>query len=178
MKILFLILLAFSMQSCTRYQNTSTLILDDLGEEYELVKEIPGFEDADGLYSCAEDKIYIDKDVPNKNYIMLHELMHKYRRPHKLSDLMLEEMICIDSAFEIGGDLKLQMKMNKFDLPDVISNTLKAGNVKRRHLTSKDRLTISNETEKTKAIFIERLMEKGFSTKDIDWVRTAILLLL
>ena len=53
-----LILLTLLLSSCTRYQMTTTQVLDDLGVKYEMVDEIKSNKKAEALYVFEEDTIY------------------------------------------------------------------------------------------------------------------------
>ena len=142
------------------------------------MKEIPYFPNAEGAYVFDEDKIYIKEGVRQKNYIMLHELIHKYRKDIRIEDAVIEEHVCVKAAYSIGKRLGLQLKMGKYDLPDLITDTLRDNGLEPRFLNSEERQLIKKEIEKTRDIFVKKMKEKGRNMKDIDWMRTAILLLL
>ena len=76
--ILLGILGALLFSSCTKYQGTSTKLMDDLGVNYEIVNELPYNSRGDALYDSHNDKIYVKKGK-EQVYLILHELVHKIR---------------------------------------------------------------------------------------------------
>lgn len=179
--VLFVLSIVFS--SCTRYQGTSTRILHDLGVNYEVAKEIPHYPNADAVYDSEEDKIYVKKGK-QQVYLILHELMHKIRSDagHEMGggdeNHRFEEIIAVRAAVKLGRKAKLQLKVGKWEIPGLINKTLRANGIEPRRLTEKETEYIDKEIEKTVQLFVELLKERGHSFDEVDWVRTAILILL
>lgn len=185
--ILFWIFISIVMilfTGCTRYQGTSTMILDDLDVKYEITKSIPYHPNADAVYVEDEDKIYVKKGKQSV-YLILHELVHKFRSNKEISlgfddPVMhkLEEAIAVKAALKICKLAGIRTGIGKYQIPALISRTWKVNGLERSPLSKEQNIIVDIEIEKTIDVFEAILKEKGRSLKEIDWAKTAILLLL
>lgn len=170
--------------SCTRYQGTSTRILEDLGVNYEITRNIPHYPNADAVYVEDEDKIYVKKGK-QQIYLVLHEVVHKIRSNSGMSlglgspeTHKLEEAIAVRAAIGICKAAGISSGVSKYQIPALISRTWKVNNLDRTPLTKEQQEVVTVEVEKSIELFIKVLKEKGHNIKEIDWVRTAILILI
>lgn len=179
--VLFILALCFS--SCTRYEATSTLILDDLGVKYKITKEIPHYPDADAVYVESEDTIYVKRGRA-QIYLILHELVHKIRSDNKVTlgnsmeSRKLEEAIAVLAAVKICKTAGISAGVGRYEIPGLISRTWKANGLDRKELSREQRAKADEEVKKTVDLFKKMLNDKGYDIEQFDWVRTAILILL
>lgn len=167
------IIATLALSSCTRYQGTTSLILDDLGIHYEVVDHLA--HGRHGEYDSVMDTIRILRGSGDQG-VMLHELMHKVRRDVKL-DVRTEEIVACIAAFRLSKASGIRIGVSKYSLKDWISRCLtvnKEGPYNERERTS----FIDAEVTKTLNLLSDMLEERGHSFKEIDWVKTAIVLLL
>jgi len=183
-KSFIILMLCLLSVSCTRYQGTSTRILDDLGVKYEITKKIPYHPDADAVYVEEEDKIYV-KRGKQQIYLILHEVVHKIRsnagvslgfddpKMHKL-----EEAIAVKAAIKICKVARISSGVSKYQIPGLISRTWKVNGLDRTPLTKEEHELVNEKVDETVTLFIQLLKAKGYDIKEVDWVRTAILILI
>jgi len=182
---LFLLLSVILLStSCTRYQGTSTRILDDLGVNYEITREIPHYPDADAVYVENEDKIYV-KRGKQQIYLILHEVVHKIRSNSGMSlgfdspeTHRIEEAVAVIAAIKICKEAGISSGVGRYQIPGLISKTWKVNNLPRHALTKEERVIVDREVEKSVELFVRILKKKGHDIKEVDWVRTAILILI
>ena len=140
-----------------------------------------GHPGADGYYD-PETGIITIKAGKMEAYLVLHELVHalRYRKKwHTDTDShRLEEIIAVKTAYKIGSKAGMQMKVSKWQIPALINKTLRVNGMKPRPLTEAEKATIEKEVDRTFDLFVSILKDKGHELKEIDWVRTIILLLL
>jgi len=181
---LFMILVICLLSvSCTRYQGTSTRILDDLGVKYEITKKIPHHPDADAVYVEEEDKIYVKKGKQSV-YLILHEVVHKIRSNAKLfrgwdeTNHKIEEAIAVKAAVKICKVAGIRCGIGRYQIPGLISRTWKVNGLDRTPLTKEQNAIVDEQVDVTVELFKKILKDKGYDIKEVDWVRTAILILL
>jgi hypothetical protein len=152
------------------------MILDDMGVNYEIVPDLPN--GAHGYYDYGEDKIYVKKGKQS-TYLILHELVHKLRADAKLlRSHRIEEIVAVRSAYVIGKKAGLQLKVGKYELPILINQTLRLNGMEPRKLSEEEKKIVDKEIERTVQLVVYKLKLSGKSMEDIDWVKTAILILL
>ena len=174
--LVVLIILLLSLSSCSRYDGTSTMILEDLGIRYELVEALDN--NAIGYYDFETDMIKV-KRGKQAVYIVLHEVIHKLRKDAKVySDPYLEEVIACKAAYKIGKLAGIQIGVNKFTLPMWINSSLKANRMEIKKLSPGQKEIVDKGVEVSVQLMVERLKKSGKSMTDIDYVKTGLLLLL
>jgi hypothetical protein len=181
--LIIILFLALMFTGCTRYQGTSTKMLDDLGVKYEITKTIPLYPNADAVYVENEDKIYV-KRGKQSTYLILHELVHKIRSNEKVflgwdeDNRKIEEAVAVKAALRICKVAGISSGVSRYEVPGLISRTWKVNGLPRTKLTPEQNAIVDREVEVTVELFIEVLKDKGHSIKEIDWVRTIILILI
>lgn len=172
--------LMFSLvfSSCTRYQMTTTKVLDDLGVKYEFVDELEHHPDGSAEYNFEDGVIYFVKGKYEVS-IMFHELAHLLRHQAGVfGDRKLEEIIAVKAGYRLGKLTKIGSGMAKWEIPGVINRTLAANGFTPERLSDQEREYIKEQVKATEDIFTELLKEKGYSVEEIDWLKTAILILI
>lgn len=179
-RILFSLLIVMTSTSCTRYQMSTTRVLDDLGIKYEFVDELTFNPEGSAEYNFTDNTIYF----VNGKYelsLMWHESVHalRWEAGVYLEDQLLEEVIAVEAGFALGQFSKTGAGMSKWEKHGVRSRTLGAnGEDRGRRLTDAEKQLIKDKVTETKQIFIERLKQSGHSVDEIDWVKTAIIILI
>lgn len=162
--------------SCTRYQMTSTQVLDDLGVKYVMVEGLEGHKKADAEYNFEEDTIYFKK---YSKYVMWHELVHKLRSDAGIfGDKYLEEVIAVKAAYHLGKISRIGSGMAKWEIPGVLSRTVRANGFKPRRLSDEEREYVKEQIKVTEQLLRDRLKAQGYSLDSVDWVKTAVFILL
>lgn len=173
--ILITLLLLFS--SCTVYQSTSTRLIDDLGIDYKIMKSVKSSKVA-GYTNYNTGEIRVEKGR-HSTVTLIHESVHYMRsESNMLVDPYLEEVIACKTAFKVAKKAGIPIGMSKYELPSWINASIKANDMKIRLLSREERGIVNSEIERTIDAIETRLNVEGKSLTDIDWVKTAILILI
>lgn len=174
MKHILIIIMALMCTSCTRYDGTTTMLLKDLDVSFTMVDSLPNGQH--GRYDYDTDTIVVvrGKQTP---YLLLHELVHKLRASQRLSK-RTEEIVACRAAYKIGKLAGIALKVSKRTLPIWTNLALKVNGMRPERITPEYEELLDKEVEITIQLVNDELKKKGLSLTDIDYVKTAILLLL
>lgn len=175
MKHLLIIIVALMSMSCTRYDGSSTTkLLQDLNVNYEVVEHLPYGQHGHYDYDTDTIRVVKGKQTP---YLLLHELVHKLRASQRLSK-RTEEIVATRAAYKIGKLAGIPLKVSKRTLRIWENLALEVNGMRPERMTDEYKLMIDKEVELTIQLIQDELKKKGLSLTDIDYVKTAVLLLL
>lgn len=176
--LLLIIVLVFSLMltGCTRYDGTNTQILRDLDIDFEITRNLPA--GADGFMDPTTGKVYV-KPGKLQVALVLHEAVHMLRSDARvMGDHYLEEIIACRAAYHIGRIAGVPVGVNRYSLKGWEASSVRVNGFEHRILNAEEEEFVSKEVTRSIQLVEERLAKKGMSMTEIDWVKTAILLLL
>jgi hypothetical protein len=173
-KLLLLTVIALGSMSCTRYDGTSTMILDDLGIQYETVDSLT--QGRHGEYDYDSDTIRLVKGKAT-GYIALHELVHKLRKDIR-QDARTEEIVAVRASYVIGKLAGIRLRMSRRDVPMYTNTALKVNGMRPIHMTDEYEQVIDEEVIKTVELLRQELINRGISLDGVDWAKTIIMILI